>query len=177
MGAHLEPYENCELPLTPALDGYETVPEGQIAERMAAVIQLEAPIERDRLCNLVRASFGIARSGRLVQEKNLFVLGTVPHTTTSWNDRTFIWKEGQDPACYDACRENGGRDVDQIAPEELLAAIELSLPAGAAQGQKLDRSELVSRVAATLGYSRVRSRLRVVLGEAVDLAASRGLPV
>lgn len=166
---HGEPYVTCKPKETKEYAGGRC--DDEIAERMRAIVESEAPIDKTWLFNRVRAGFGIGRSGRNVLAKNEEVLSRLPHVSTEWNGREFVWKVGQDPASYTAFRANADRQVDCIAFEELRNAILHDLPYGFA----LQPGDAVSQVAGTFGYARAASRIKNVLSKAIERCVADGL--
>lgn len=170
---HGEPYVTCK-PKATSVSAEEYASgrcDDEIAERMRAIVESEAPIEKTWLFNRVRASFGIGRSGRNVLAKNEEALSRLPHGSTDWNGHEFVWKAGQDPASYTAFRANPDRQVDCIAFEELRSAILHDLP----YGFGLQPGDAVSQVAGAFGYTRVAARIRDVLSKAIERCVADGL--
>ena len=96
------------------------------ADRMCKIISIEAPIEKHRLFNDVRASFGIERSGVNINATNQSVLNRVEHAVTQFNGREYIWANAQDPGKCSFFRPNDdvvNRTVEEFAKEELIAAV------------------------------------------------------
>ncbi|WP_124061388.1 DUF3320 domain-containing protein [Gordonibacter sp. Marseille-P4307] len=170
---HEEPYVTCK-PKAVSVSAEEYASgrcDEKIADRMRAIVDSEAPIEKTWLFNLVRASFGIGRSGRNVLAKNEEVLSRLPHGTTEWDGHEFVWQAGQDPESYTSFRANPERQVGCIAFEELRNAILHDLPYGFA----LQPGDAVSQVAGTFGYTRVASRIKDVISKAIERCVADGL--
>lgn len=172
-----EAYVVAELPQTPIdSDDYQrSMWHDAITERMRKVIEAEAPVEKQRLFNAVRGSFGIKRSGRDVQSHNEWLFNrAVECQQTEFNDATFVWRLDQDPATYRTFRpytEESGRQITEIAYEELAAAMAAAL----AGGKALSRDELVEATMRLLGYKRKTTRVRDVIGAAIERASEEGL--
>lgn len=171
-----EPYQVVTLPNTPIdSDDYQrSMWHDAILERMRKVMAAEAPIERQRLFNTVRASFGIKRSGRDIQSHNEWLFNrAIDCKTTEFNDSTFVWLPEQDPATYAIFRvssEDSGRQITEIPYEELRNAMAAALGAGKA----LSRDELIEVTMRLLGYKRKTTRVRDVIGAAIERAADEG---
>lgn len=171
-----EEYVLAQLPNTPiASDDYSRSSyQGAIADRMRKVIEAEAPVEKQRLFNTVRASFGIKRSGRDVQEHNDWIYRRqIEAQETEFNGSTFVWRPDQDPAEYKSYRiadEESGRQITEIPYEELKAAILDAL----SQAEALSRDELMELAMRLLGYKRKTNRMKDVLGAAIEQASQEG---
>ena len=171
-----EPYQVATLPNTPIdSDDYQrSMWHDAILDRMRKVMAAEAPIERQRLFNTVRASFGIKRSGRDIQSHNEWLFNrAIDCKTTEFNDATFVWLPEQDPATYAIFRvssEDSGRQITEIPYEELRNAMAAALAAGKA----LSRDELIEATMRLLGYKRKTTRVRDVIGAAIERAADEG---
>ena len=172
----IEAYETTELPVTPLdpEDYQRSMWHDAITDRMIQVIVTEAPVEKQRLFNAVRGSFGIKRSGRDIQSHNEWLFDrTVECKQTEFNGSTFVWCLDQDPETYCTFRpytEESGRQINEIAYEELLAAMVAVLTGSKA----LERDELVEATMRLLGYKRRTTRVRDVIGAAIDRAAEEG---
>lgn len=176
-GAHAVPYETASLPTTPidAEDYQRSVWHDAITERMRKVMAAEAPIEKQRLFNRVRASFGIKRSGRDIQSHNEWLFGrNIEHAETRFNDAVFVWRPDQDPAAYHVYRptdDEAMRQITEVPYEELACALEDAL----AGGRELSRDELIDAAMRLLGYKRRTNRVKEVVGAAIEQANHDGL--
>lgn len=170
------PYRLADLPYTPIdSDDYQRSSyQDAIVDRMRKVIDAEAPVEKQRLFNTVRASFGIKRSGRDVQAHNEWLFGrNINAKQTEFNGAAFVWRSDQDPATYDAFRvadEEAGRQITEICYQELKAAMLEAL----ALNESLSRDELIEATMRLLGYKRKTTRVREVLGAAIEQAGEEG---
>lgn len=170
------PYEAAVLPNTPIdSDDYQrSMWHDAILDRMRKVLAAEAPVERQRLFNTVRASFGIKRSGRDIQSHNEWLFNrSIDCTTTEFNGATFVWLPDQDPASYSIFRvssEESGRQITEIPYEELANAMKAAL----AIDRALSRDELIEAAMRNLGYKRKTARVREVIGTAIERAAEEG---
>ena len=153
-------YQLVDLPLTDiGIDGYLGSHDTEIAERFAEVIAAEAPIEKQFLCNRVRESFGVGRSGKNIQERSEAILRRVPHQEAPRHDDVFVWGQDQQPGQYRNYRPNEPdgvqRSANQLPYEEIIAAmleaIHLAGP--------LSRDALIRATSAKFGYQRVAARI------------------
>lgn len=171
-----KPYRVADLPYTPIdSDDYQRSSyQDAITDRMRRVIDAEAPIEKQRLFNTVRASFGIKRSGRDIQAHNDWLFGrNINAKQTEFNDATFVWRNDQDPTTFDTFRiadGESGRQITEICYQELKAAIVCALN----RSERLSRDELIEATMRLLGYKRKTTRVRDVLGAAIQQASDEG---
>lgn len=171
-----KPYRRAELPYTPIdSDDYQRSSyQDAIVDRMRKVIEAEAPIEKQRLFNTVRASFGIKRSGRDIQSHNEWLFGrNINAKQTEFNDAIFVWRGDQNPETYDTYRiadEESGRQITEIPYQELKAAIRDALE----RSRQLSRDELIESAMRLLGYKRKTTRVRDVIGAAIEQASEEG---
>ena len=173
----IEEYVTADLPHTPIdSDDYQrSMWHDAITERMRKVIDAEAPVEKQRLFNAVRGSFGIKRSGRDIQSHNEWLFNrAIECQETEFNDATFVWRMDQDPEDYRTFRpyaEESGRQISEIAYEELAAAMVTALMGAKA----LSRDELIEATMRLLGYKRRTTRVRDVIGAAIERGSEEGL--
>lgn len=171
-----KPYRLAELPNTPIdSDDYQrSMWQDAIVERMKKVIDAEAPVEKQRLFNTVRGSFGIKRSGKDIQAHNDWLFGrNINAKQTEFNGSVFVWRADQNPDTYDIFRptdEKSNRQITEYPFEELKAAIKCAISSAG----KLSLEELIEATMRTLGYKRKTSRVREVIGAAVERAADEG---
>ena len=171
-----KPYRVADLPYTPIdSDDYQRSSyQDAITDRMRRVIDAEAPVEKQRLFNTVRASFGIKRSGRDIQAHNDWLFGrNINAKQTEFNDATFVWRGDQNPETYDTFRVADGessRQITEICYQELKAAIVEALSCS----ERLSRDELIEVAMRLLGYKRKTARVREVLGTAIQQASDEG---
>lgn len=170
------PYISAQLPNTPIpSDDYSrSMWQGAITERMRKVMEAEAPIEKQRLFNMVRASFGIKRSGRDIQSHNdwLFKRG-IEHIETEFNGALFIWLPDQDPDSYDTYRPTNdiaNRQISEYPYQELKAAMQDALDGSLG----LSRDELIEDTMRLLGYKRKTNRVKEVIGAAIQQSVNNG---
>ena len=145
------------------------------ADRMRKIIAIEAPIEKQRLFNDVRASFGIERSGVNINATNQSVLEHIEHAVTKFNGREYIWTNAQEPGKCSIFRPNDdvtNRTVEQFAKEELIAAVLYCMDS---KNGTLAIDDIVSRTARALGFARKGSTVVKTIEAAVNAAECAGL--
>ncbi|MDR1087927.1 MAG: DUF4011 domain-containing protein [Coriobacteriales bacterium] len=168
-------YDRAMLPLTPvSSDDYQQGHAVEIQKRFEEIITFEAPIQKQLLCNKVRESFGIGRSGRQVQNRSEQILGLIPHRETVRGEDIFIWRTSQDPEVYCLYRvgEIAGsmRSADQLPDEEIIAcALDVLQETG-----EIPKADLIRAMAQRFGYQRVASRITQIFGEAIRKALATG---
>lgn len=166
------------LPYTPlpSVGDYDSPDYRQeVEKRMSAVIESEAPIEKQRLFNKVRESFGVAKSGSYINAHNERVLKSMDAPVTEFNGHEYVWRKDQNPREYESYRANGAsfsRDIAEIPYEEIQAAIVQSLleNRGHANVKALRRMVLHH-----LGFSKLGRVIRETLDLAMDEALARGV--
>lgn len=173
---NVEEYRPAELPDGPILpsEEYQTGYDEEILARFRTLIESEAPIEKTRLCNRVRESFGIARSGKLIQARNEDMLGRIGHKSTKRGDQTFIWRENDDPQTYSTCRipAEGIETLscDDLCDEELIALFLLVID----ERGPMTEESLIRAAAMRYGYKRVPSKMQSVFSAAIAEGVRRG---
>lgn len=177
LGENAKPYKTAQLPTTPIdSDDYQrSMWQDAIVERMRKVIEAEAPVEKQRLFNTVRASFGIKRSGRDIQSHNEWLFSRkINAKQTEFAGSTFVWRGDQDPQTYRTYRptdEEANRQITEYPYEELLAAILAAL----GTAERLSYEDLVEATMRLLGYKRKTNRVREVIGSAIEQAGEEGI--
>lgn len=177
LGENAKPYKTAQLPTTPIdSDDYQrSMWQDAIVERMRKVIEAEAPVEKQRLFNTVRASFGIKRSGRDIQSHNEWLFNRkINAKQTEFAGSTFVWRGDQDPQTYRTYRptdEEANRQITEYPYEELLAAILAAL----GTAERLSYEDLVEATMRLLGYKRKTNRVREVIGSAIEQAGEEGI--
>ena len=168
------PYPYTQLPAGPILsyDEYATDHEDLIIERFQALIEAEAPIEKTRLCNRVRESFGLSRSSPNVQARNNEILKKVKHREVKRGDEVFIWQKGADPKSF---RQIRLPDLDkmpesnEICDEEIICLLALVLE----ESGPMPRESLIRAAVMRYGYKRVTARMKDIFMSAVTKAKRR----
>jgi len=141
-----------------------------VQEQVHDVIREEGPVEAGRLARLVCRRFGLQRvfAKRAAEISALVPLGQMEETRFG----TFVWPTGVEPADYRSFRPaiDTGRNVEEIAPQELLNAMRHLAQVGAGIG----RDELVRETALLFGVRRLtakpRAHLEGVLENGVQLS-------
>ncbi len=139
--------------------------------RMSKIIEEEGPIELGYLISRTRESFGLKRAGANVASKSRQMLARVPSRSQSFNDMTFIYPKDLELKDINYFRIGGNRDINEIAPEELVTALRYSLrnhPRG------LEEDLLIKATSTALGFRRTGGTISKILGAALKLAVEDG---
>ena len=139
----------------------------QIAERLQAIVDAEAPIAGDRLIKKALRAFRIARSSPATLEATEKALKKIRAKVNKQAGVKFYWGKEQDPEEYSLYRRDAGAD-DRRLPEEICQQ-ELKNALCAALNEKgpLEKELLVRETVRAMGYARS--------GQALSAALERGL--
>ena len=139
----------------------------QIAERLQAIVDAEAPIAGDRLIKKALRAFRIARSSPATLEATEKALKKIRAKVNKQAGVKFYWGKEQDPEAYSLYRRDAGAD-DRRLPEEICQQ-ELKNALCAALNEKgpLEKELLVRETVRAMGYARS--------GQALSAALERGL--
>lgn len=138
------------------------------------IIAVEAPISRKLLMKKVLNCWSITRGGSRVEGIFLDAISTVNVTTTTDEDRVFIWKAKQEPSTYKEYRTEDAdgvkRNMDDVASEEILSA------AAEVLGEQISLSEtdLIRETAKKFGFSRIGGVIEASVGYAIKKGISNG---
>lgn len=171
------PYVSCELSQASLADPQEYIQgtyRDVVLGRMRQVIETEAPVEMQRMFNLVRGSLGVKRSGNNIQAYNENLLRKkVACQKTEFGGSTFLWREDQNPDEYGCYRPNNNavkREATEIPYEEIMSSMADVLH----RSTRMSRCDLIDKAARKFGYKRTASNIKKVFGEAIDEGIRRG---
>ncbi len=169
-------YERCELPAH-GMDSaafYDTANNRMILSQLVQVVQKEAPISRTLLCRRVLETWGMTRMGARIDRRFEELLASLHFPHTNSGDRIFFWDVTQNPQKYNEVRvpKQGDyrRNLEEIAPEELAAAIRLVLE----QQIGLSEEDLYREVTHLLGFARTTEAMLPDLSSGLKTAIQRG---
>lgn len=136
--------------------------EATLAELVGHVIETESPILDTQLVNRIARAHGLQRSGRLINERIMEIAKRHYHVRPDPVGGSFIWLDGDAPGKWTACRtsisEGGSRKVEEIAFEEIRAAI----PSGSVEDLPLETARVLGiRRLTAQGRTRIESVIRV----------------
>ncbi len=173
------PYQFAYLPLVEISpeDFNNSEHEQFIREQIKEIIEIEAPISKDLLCDRIFTTWGILRVGVRVENHLQNILSSMNYPSTTFEDKTFLWDEGQNPSEYSIYRtvdnEEKRRAVDEIPPEEIVNATrevlinQISLPI----------SELARETAKLFGFMRLTSVVEVAMKNGIKKAVEKGFGI
>lgn len=150
---------------------------GLIRTRVAEILEVEGPVEGQRLGAAVGRAFGISKMRQGRTDDVLALLPNGQITRDRWSKARFVWPEGITPATYDRVLipgedEGSSRSIGQITHVEIVNAARVGL---AREGEPLPLEELIHATKDVLGYKRLggamAARLREVLYDAVERGA------
>lgn len=170
-------YERCVLPLSGKENEafYDTANNRLVLSQLTQVVQKEAPISRTLLCKRVLEAWGMTRLGARIDRRFEELLATLRFPRTQTEDRLFFWDVTQNPQEYDEIRVPGEdeyrRNLEEIAPEELAAAVRVVLE----QQIGLSEEDLRREVTRLLGFARTTEAMLPSLSAGLETAVRRGV--
>lgn len=139
----------------------------QIAEKMQQIIDVEAPIEYERLVKKTLRAFHISRSSSQTLEATDKALKKVSAKTKRQAGIKFYWTKNQNPDLYNVYRKDSNlpekRFADELCQQEVKNAVCFTLQENGALTKEL----LIKETIYTMGYSRS--------GAALTIAVERGI--
>ena len=164
-------YKSADCPVTPIGWQEFCMPsnKAEIARRAVLITEGEGVIERDKLIERLRSSFGVKNSEKVAEamEKGL---KTAKIRTTKVRGVHYCWASGIDPKMYTGFRyheEVKRRDDELPLPEIRNAAVRTLMDNG-----PLDEDELILKTSRIFGYQRLGPNLKARLVEGIDYAVS-----
>lgn len=125
-----------------------------IIEHMQKIIDIEAPIEEDRLIRKTLRSFDIGRASAQTTEATEKAIKKLDCKSNKQNGVKFYWKVDQNPDTYNAYRIDinidDKRNPDEICQQELKNAVCKTLVENGA----LSKDDLIKATIRTMGYAR-----------------------
>lgn len=171
-------YHRATLESVAGLDIHEPEASSVLAEQFRAVLDIEAPIERDLLCRRVLEAWGIGRFTKKIEERLLSILTelapttTTPATTES-DARVFVWGP-RDPSQYRLWRtpasDDDGREARDLPIEEIANAGESVLR----DAFSLDVEDFVRELARRFGFARMGSQIESAMLAGIDRLVTSG---
>ncbi len=142
----------------------------RILNRVATVIDAEAPISKALLYRRIITSFGINRMTSKISTRMDLLLARTSHKKTGEGAATFYWSQEQNPEEYVNYRPDSDRDIMDIAPEEIAVAIRRILE----EQISLPIDGLKKEVAQVFGYNRISESVNNSIDRAIEYALSAG---
>lgn len=164
-------YVPAEYPITPIGWAEFCLPskKSEIAERAVLIVEGEKIVQRDKLIEKLRNSFGVKNSEK-VSEAVEKALKFAKIKTTKVKGIPYCWATDIDPKTYTGFRYHESikrRDDELPLPEIRNAVVRTVMDNG-----PLDEDELLIRTARTFGYQRLGPNLRSRLSEGIAYAVS-----
>ena len=152
------------------------LPQNKFAIKKTAeeIISVEAPISRKQLMKKVLNEWSITRSGSKVESIFIDAVSGISANKTTDGDRTFYWRNGQDPDKYEGYRvddtESGKRSMDDVTSQEIINAVTEVLR----EQISLSETDLIRETAKKFGYSRMGGVIESSVEYAVRTGISQG---
>ena len=160
-------YVYAELENTPlGIAGFsEPSNKALIADRIAAVVNAEAPILKDAVMRKVFGSFGVQKGAASLEvfEKAFRASGV---RARKQKGIIYCWKEDQDPKTYAAIRVSNERPGEEICQQEIRNAVCYALK----HHGVMERDDLIKEVSLIFGYKRLGEKLRAALAAGLQWA-------
>ncbi|HPF38105.1 MAG TPA: DUF3320 domain-containing protein [Phycisphaerae bacterium] len=158
----------------PAAEFYESSSNRMITQLLQEIVEHEGPVHIDVATRRAISCWGMTRVGSAIRNRIESLVPLAPVLVVEHDGGVFLWPKSSDPSGYDQFRIQGNksddqRDIDQIAPEEISAAIAYVLR----RQISLPQDALIKEVAAILGFQRVGQSIRSSLGAGLQFAATR----
>lgn len=138
------------------------------------ILIAEAPMSRKLLEKKVFESWGISRSSAAVKSVLETALAEAECDIVESGDNQYVWLRSQDRESYDICRtlgkDDGRRDIDDIAPEEIGVGIKRIM----ARQVAMTRDDLLRETAHLFGYTRMSGALETAVALGIKSAKNRG---
>ena len=166
-----QPYFASSLPTLPNANSekiFEFQNRNPIKQQIQSVLDIEAPISKSLLYKKVLQAWNTSRAGArldkhlegIISEMN--IVQTIHHQVFYWNNSTDL----------DYYRSNDveKRNMEDIAPEELIVAIEELVT----NNLSIEEDELLRYLARTFGFAKVGRQIDTLLRYAIDTAVKQG---
>lgn len=169
-------YQTAVVPVTPmpAADYIDKKAVKQIADKLQIILDVEAPVEVDRLIKKTLRGFGINRTNPQVVEATEKALKKVPFKAYRQNGKKFYYTSEQTLDAYSTYRIDVNmedkRGLDEICVQELKNAVCITLQK---KGEML-KDDLVRETIRTMGYSRSRAALVDAVGMGLKYGVKTG---
>ncbi|WP_067804336.1 DUF4011 domain-containing protein [Nocardia beijingensis] len=141
-----------------------------ITEAVRATVEVEGPIELDRLARGLGKRFGY---DRVSATRKYFITNCVPAELVHKSPLgTFVWPRQIDRMAWRGYRTtpaDGGRPLSDIAPEEIINAM-----SAVCAGREFDEESLMRETMTVFNQSRLRAPSRTRLAACIDLGVQNG---
>lgn len=146
----------------------------ELLEQLQKVLKQEAPVCKEILFRRVLTAWGISRMGVRLERRLAELLERLGIPYSESGSQKFYWNPDTRPESYEAFRvpEEGGfrRELDEIPPEELAAAVHYLLR----RQISLPREDLIREVYRLFGFARTGTSIEEAVEAGIRKAAERG---
>ncbi|MGN6697521.1 MAG: DUF3320 domain-containing protein, partial [Thermomicrobiales bacterium] len=161
------PYRAAQLPPQGDIEQFRSAHSLDLAQLVRAVVAVESPVHQDRVMRAVASSFGITRLGNQVRAQLERAIAAAVRANFATRRGKFLWSPGMTTP---QVREDGGRAIGEMPPEELAAGIVALLDAAFS----LPRDELITAAARAFGYDRTGNHVGAGFARALDALLAVG---
>ncbi len=145
----------------------------KIQERIARILEMEAPIQKDLLIQRTYKSFGLSKSNAAIEATEK-ALKAVKAKNNKQNGIVYCWKRDQEPNDYMLVRggENSrnARGANEICQQEMKNAICYVLQSNGAK----NKANLLKETARLLGYQRMTETVSTSIDAGIRYAKRIG---
>lgn len=158
----------------PSDDFYLPAADPVIRYQIEKIVKSEGPVALDLVARRIAAQWQFGRVGATIRDRIEQIARRTDATRVEHDGRVFLWPAGADPAKYNGFRVQGDltvdqRDIDEIPPEEIVAAAIDVLKSQVC----LPRDALVREAGLLLGFQRNGQLVQRFIGVALDLGCVR----
>ncbi len=142
-----------------------------IKDQITSLVNTESPISKNLLYKKLLDSWNISRAGGKLNAyldeivKELQIMTTAHHQPFYWNHNRVLE--------YYRNNETENRNIDDIAPEEILVALQEIM----SNCLSIEESELIRHLARTFGFSKVGRKIDTILRYVIDMAEDKNLVI
>ncbi len=140
-----------------------------IADRIIAVVNVEAPILKDALMRRIFTSYGVQKSGATAEAFDKALRASKVKTTRQ-KGSVYCWNDSQDPKTYAGIRISTDRSGDEICQQEIRNAVCYVLGKNGVMG----KDDLIKETSLLFGYKRLGKNLESALLAGLQWAKSSG---
>lgn len=152
--------------------------ESTIRRLIEDVVQHEGPVHLEVVARRVARHWGLNRLGQNIRDRMEEIAAHARVRCIKHGCQVFLWPMNAEPARYcsfrrPGVREDDQRDIEEIPPEEIVAAAQHILK----QQISLPMADLIREIALVFGFQRAGQTIQRVVRAAIDKAAERGVIV
>ncbi|MDO5509591.1 MAG: DUF3320 domain-containing protein [Weeksellaceae bacterium] len=142
-----------------------------LRSQILQIVETESPISKNLLYRRLLNTWNISRVGAKLDRHLQEIIAETGVLTTS-HHQEFYWKPGADFSCS-FYRDNHvvKRSVEDIAPEEILIALEEALSGHLS----IEKADLMRYLTRTFGYAKMGMQIESLMDSAVKYAVAQGV--